>query len=87
MGGKYHFVGREASEPLSGVTFFPGEVMEVLLGGVCRSHNSAWSQKEIPDVDLMALGLALTITGQCIWEIVQGQRLPCYRNRSPPKLA
>lgn len=31
MGGKYHFVGREASEPLSGVIFFPGEVMEVLL--------------------------------------------------------
>lgn len=31
MGGKYQFVGREASEPLSGVIFFPGEVMEVLL--------------------------------------------------------
>lgn len=59
MGGKYPFVDGQASEPLTGVIFFPpGEVVEASLGACAGSHNSVWSQK-IPDEDGMALGLAL----------------------------
>ena len=59
--------------------------MEALFEGTLRYHNLAWSQKEVPDVDLMALGLVLVVTGQCHLGILGGQRLSWYRNRSPPE--
>ena len=51
---------------------------------VVRRHNSAWSQKEAPDVDLMALGPVLVVTGQCRLGIVGGQRLSCIEIEAHP---
>ena len=51
--------------------------MQALLEGILRHHSSAWSQEEVPDVDLMARGLVLVVTGQCRLGIVGGQRLSC----------
>ena len=58
--------------------------MEDLFEGTLRYHNLAWSQKEVPDVDLMALGLVLVATGQCHLGILGGQRLSCIEIEAHP---